>query len=262
MSSPHISLIPEHIGSILGISFTNSVLTAWLVTIVLTILAIAATREMRFVPRGIQNFFEAIIEYVLGLVEQVMENRDQARKIFPLVATIFLFVLFANLMGIFPGIGSVGIIAEHGEEKFVPLLRPTNADLNMTVALALISIVAIQILGVVALGFLKYSKRFFNFSSPLKLIIGLFELLGEFTKIISFSFRLFGNIFAGEVLLIVIGFLAPYIIPVPFLILEVFAGFIQAFIFAVLTLVFYKVAITQEAGEEAVEKDSLENKPA
>ncbi|HEY4495547.1 MAG TPA: F0F1 ATP synthase subunit A [Candidatus Paceibacterota bacterium] len=261
MSSPHISLIPEHIGSILGISFTNSVLTAWLVTVVLTILAVAATREMRFVPRGIQNFFETIIEYVLGLVEQVMENRDQARRIFPLVATIFLFVLFANLLGIFPGIGSVGIIAKHGEE-FIPLLRPTNADLNMTVALAMISIVAIQILGAVALGFLKYSKRFFNFSSPLKLIIGLFELLGEFTKIISFSFRLFGNIFAGEVLLIVIGFLAPYVIPVPFLFLEIFTGFIQAFIFAILTLVFYKVAITQEVEEEAVEKDSLENKTA
>lgn len=257
MSSPHISLIPEHIGSIFGLSITNSVVTAWLVTIILTILAVAATREMRFVPRGIQNFFETIIEYVLGLVEQVMENKDQARKIFPLVATIFLFALFANMMGILPGIGSVGIIAEHGGGEFIPLFRPTNADLNMTVALALISIVAIQILGVLALGFAKYAKRFFNFSSPLKTIIGLFELLGEFTKIISFSFRLFGNIFAGEVLLIVIGFLAPYIIPLPFLFLEIFTGFIQAFVFAVLTLVFYKVAITQEG--EVEEKSEIVN---
>ena len=123
----------------------------------------------------------------------------------------------------------------------------------MTVALAMISIVAIQILGIIALGFIKYSKRFFNFSSPLKLIIGLLNCWENLPKSFLFLFRLFGNIFAGEVLLIVIGFLAPYIIPVPVSLLEIFTGFIQAFIFAVLTLVFYKVAITQEVGEDAEE---------
>lgn len=260
MSSPHISLIPQKVASILGFEITNSVLTAWIAAALLIVLAIAVTRNIRFVPRGLQNVFETAIEYLLGLVEQVVGDKDRARKIFPLVATIFLFILTANWLGILPGVGSFGIYESHGNDlEFIPLLRPANADLNMTVALALISVVAIQMFGVIVLGFFKYGKRFFNFSSPLKTIIGFFELLGEFTKIISFSFRLFGNIFAGEVLLIVIGFLVPYVLPVPFLILEIFAGFIQAFIFAILTLVFYKVAITQES--ETEESTQEETKP-
>lgn len=254
MASPHITLIPEPIAHIGGFVVTNSLLTAWIVFILLTILAVSATKKMQFVPKGLQNIFEFIIESILGMVEQVMEDKEKARKIFPLIATIFLFILFANWMGILPGVGSIGLYEIHqGEQEFVPLLRPTNADLNMTVALALIAIVAIQAFGVVVLGAKKYLKRFFNFSSPTKLIIGQFELLGEFTKIISFSFRLFGNIFAGEVLLIVIGFLVPYILPLPFLFLEIFTGFIQAFIFSILTLVFCKVAITQEEPEQKEE---------
>ncbi|HLC99517.1 MAG TPA: F0F1 ATP synthase subunit A [Patescibacteria group bacterium] len=249
--SPKISLIPEPIAHIGGFIVTNSFLTALIVTICLTILSLIATRHMRFVPRGLQNFFEMVVEAILGMVEQVLESKEKARQIFPLIATIFLFILFANWMGILPGVGSIGLYETHnGEQEFIPLFRSTNADLNMTVALALISIIAIQALGIFVLGLRTYLKRFFNFSSPTKLIIGQFELLGEFTKIISFSFRLFGNIFAGEVLLVVIGFLIPYIIPLPFLFLEIFVGFIQAFIFAVLTLVFYKVAITQEEAEE------------
>ncbi len=128
---------------------------------------------------------------------------------------------------------------EHGE--FVPLFRAGTADLNTTIALALVSIFMVQVFGVQTLH-LSYFKKFFDFSNPINAYVGILELISEFAKIISFAFRLFGNIFAGEVLLTVIGFLVPIIAPMPFYGLELFVGFIQALVFAMLTLVFFNMA--------------------
>jgi F-type H+-transporting ATPase subunit a len=128
----------------------------------------------------------------------------------------------------------------------VPLLRGANADLNTTLALAVIAVIAIQVLGVSAIGAIKYAKKFFNFSNPINAFVGFLELISEFSKLISFSFRLFGNIFAGEVLLMVIAFLVPYIAPLPFFFLELFVGIVQALVFMMLTLVFIKGATMSE----------------
>ncbi len=156
-----------------------------------------------------------------------------------------------NWVGLLPGVDSIGIhkdVESHGEvvEKLIPFFHPPATDLNITIAFALIAFVAIEMAGVTLLGFFKYGGKFINFHSPLAFVIGLIELLSELARLISFSFRLFGNIFAGKTLLLVVMFLAtPYLLPVPLLAYELFVGFIQAFIFAILTLFFIKLAIEE-----------------
>jgi len=156
------------------------------------------------------------------------------------VATFFIFIVTANLLALIPGfLGSLFVRVPRGR---VPLLRSPNSDLTTTLALALFSVFAIQFFSLRALGLKGYLGRFFNFTNPIRFVLGFFEMISEGVKVLSFSFRLFGNIFAGEVLLLVIAFLIPYFIPLPFMLLEVFVGVIQAFVFAVLTLTFIKTS--------------------
>ena len=223
-------------------------LTSWIATLLLIVLGLLAARNLKAIPRGIQNFFELIVELLMNLVNSVMDNREQTKKYFPLLATIFLFIITNNWLGLLPGVGTIGIHeVHHGKEVLVPLLRSGNADLNTTLALALIAVIGIQFFGIVALGIFKYAGKFINFKSPILFFVGILELISEISRLISFSFRLFGNIFAGEVLLIVIATLLPYIGPLPFYFLELFVGFIQALVFTMLTLVFIKSAITDHA---------------
>jgi F-type H+-transporting ATPase subunit a len=239
-----ISVSAEHIFSVFGIPVSNTMLTAWMAVVLLAFFSFIATRKMQKVPGGMQNFFEWMIESLFGLIESVMGDRKQTLKFFPLAATFFFFILASNWLGLLPGFGSIGI---HEGEKFVPLFRSTAADLNTTLALAMISVITIQVSGIMALGFFRYGKKFINFSSPINFFVGLLELMSEFAKIISFSFRLFGSIFAGEVLLTVITGLLPYVAPLPFLGLEIFIGGIQAFVFMLLTVAFIKIATMEMA---------------
>jgi F-type H+-transporting ATPase subunit a len=174
---------------------------------------------------------------------------DRVEKLFPLLFTFFLFIIFGNWIGLLPGVGSLGFW-EHSDngEIFVPLFRGPNADLNTTIALALISVSVTQYLSIKSLGLKNYVSRFINLKNPIKFFVGILEIISEIAKVLSFSFRLFGNIFAGEVLLIVMIFLIPLLVPVPFLILEVFVGFIQALVFTMLTAIFIVVA-TEEHHE-------------
>jgi len=145
-----------------------------------------------------------------------------------------------------PGVTSIGLYEGEGNgSQFTPLLYPPATDLNITIAFALVAVVVIQFAGIAALGAFKYGGKFINFSSPLAFAVGLIELVSEIGRIISFAFRLFGNIFAGKVLLTVAIFFAPFILPVPILAYEVFVGFIQAGVFAFLTLIFIKLAVAQ-----------------
>ncbi len=244
----NISFTPEHIITIGSFAITNSLIISWIAMAILAVFAFFATKKMKTVPSGIQNFAEVIIEALYNLIESVTGNDKQTKKFFPVVATIFFFVLLSNWLGLIPGVGSIGIYKEisghGGGEVLVPFFRSTSADLNFTLALAIISVGATQVFGAAALGLFKYGKKFINFKNPILFFVGILELIGETAKMVSFSFRLFGNIFAGEVLLLVISFLAPYAVPLPFYFLEVIVGAIQAFIFAMLTLVFMKMAVT------------------
>lgn len=235
-----ISLAAEKIADIAGFPITNSLLASLIISLFLMIVSLVLRRNIRSVPGGLQNFVEWVFEGFLKLMDGITQDHKLSQKLFPLVMTIFLFILFSNWFGLFPGFGPIGIWEEHeGKKILIPLLRSGNADLNTTLALAVISVAATQIFGILTAGVLNYSKRFVNLKNP---IIGILESVSELAKIISFSFRLFGNVFAGEVLLIVIAFLVPWFAPLPFYFLEIFVGFIQAFIFSILTLVFIKVA--------------------
>ena len=230
----HISIQSEKVFELFSVPVTNTLLTSWLVVLILIVLALLIKKKMKRVPGTLQNSAELIVDKLLDFMETVAGSRSVAEKFFPLVATIFIFVLTANWVGILPGIGSIGIREPGG--TFLPLLRSVNSDLNMTLALALVAVLLGHFFGIVTIGFKKHASKFFNFHSPISFFTGILELIGEVSRILSFSFRLFGNIFAGEVLLVIIAFLVPYVAPVPFLGLELFVGLIQALIFATLTM--------------------------
>lgn len=279
---PHVSLAAEKITSIFGFSITNSLLATWLVMGILFLFTWAATRKISLIPSGAQMLAEVIIGGLYDFFEQV--TGDNVKKFFPLVASLFLFIIVSNWMGLLPGVGTIGLhrtheeittetsttsttesqatVLPHGEPieeevvhgqttevtEFVPVLRAATADLNTTVALALISVFAIQYFGYRELGF-HYTSRFIVLNNPIMFAVGILELVSEIAKVISFGFRLFGNIFAGEVLLTVIAFLIPFIAPLPFLAMELFVGMIQALVFSMLTAVFAQIAVSH--GEHA-----------
>jgi F-type H+-transporting ATPase subunit a len=268
---PEISLAAEEIPlpfelPLFGHSVPNTLPATWLTMLLLIVVSFFATRKIKLVPSGLQNAVEAIVEMFYGFIEGVAGA--QAPLFFPLVATFFFFILISNWMGIFPGFGSVGVWAEHhGETVLVPFFRSANAHLSTTVALATISVGATQYFGFKLLG-RSFLGRYFTFKSDSakkekpaasgfaaligkmaifmervsNAFVGILELISEFIKIMSFSFRLFGNIFAGEVLLIVVSFLCAFLASLPFMALEIFVGFVQALIFSMLSLVFFMMA--------------------
>ncbi len=242
----HISLTAEPVFYFFKIPITNSLIATYVVGLFLVLIALLINKKAKLIPSKFQSLIEEIIEFFWNLCESVAG--ENARVLFPLIFTFFIFILFNNWFGLLPLVGSLGFYEHHGEEKiFVPLFRAATADINTTLALALVSVVSLQIFGLKHLK-LEYLKRFFNFSGPLNLFVGFLELVSDFAKIISFAFRLFGNVFAGEVLLTVITMLIPILLPFPFFALEIFVGFIQAFVFAMLSLVFINVLAAESHG--------------
>lgn len=247
-----ISLAAEPLFHIGNMPITNTLVITLILSILIIVTSFFLKNKIKLVPKGFQNIVESVLEALLNLVDNVTQDRKQTKRFFPLVATIFIFIILSNWIELVPGLGTIGINEMHaGKVALVPFIRSASADLNVTLAIALISVFAIQFMGIAAIGFVKYAGKFFvsPFHKPyfIGTFVGLLEIISEIAKIISFSFRLFGNIFAGEVLLIVILSLVPYIVPLPFLFLELFVGFIQALVFSMLTLVFLKMAVTETA---------------
>ena len=286
---PMVELAAPVIFHIGPFGITNALFTAWVAMLLLILVSWLATRRIPknieaasnadLVPKGIQNVMEAVVEVVHDLVKDIAGSK--ATKYFPIVMTIFLFVLVSNWIGLLPGVGTLGILEHPPEEMgingyiangsmltsqpaaspeegyiLLPLFRPASTDLNFTLGLAIISVALSWYFGIRAQGG-TFFKQFLDVSAFKKGAMGvvlnfagLLEFIGQFTRIISFSFRLFGNIFAGEVLLAVMAFLIPYIASLPFYGLEVFVGFIQAVVFMMLTLVFFVTATMSHGGEE------------
>ena len=284
-----------------GFELTNTMVTTWITVLVIIVLAFFATRRMTEVPTGLQNVFEALIEFFSDLATSIA-GPERGRRFLPLALTIFLFIVTANWLGILPGFGTIGRIEtpedvihhaevadghevdlaevhlqifdgdgsfalllpgsvddeitaadfeEHGVDDgkqaglLVPFFRSANTEVNTTLAIAIVAMVMVHFWGFRTLGILGHAGKFLNFKSgPIALFVGILEIISEVARLISFTFRLFGNIFAGEVLLIAIAFLLPLIGIIPFLGLELFVGLIQAFIFSILTLVFAALATT------------------
>jgi len=244
-----ISLAAEPVFHIGSMPITNSLVVGVIVVVLFIILALVVShKKLSDVPRGLQNLLETVMETVLDFMTSVTGNRDQAIKFFPLAATIFFFVLLSNWFGLLPGVGTIGIYeVKEGHTILVPLLRSASADLNTTLAIALASVIGTQIFGILAIGFVKHAGKYLNFRNPILFFVGLLELVGELARVMSFSFRLFGNVFAGEVLLLVVSALIPFIAPLPFLFLEIFVGLVQALVFSLLTLVFMTIATAEHA---------------
>lgn len=245
-SGIHVVLKAEEVFNVMGFPITNSLIMTWIVLAVLIGFALFFRKKIAMIPGKLQAGIEWMFEGVLNYMTEVLEDEKVARRFFPLIMTIFFFVLVGNELAFLPGVGSIGVEGEHG---LIPLLRAPAADLNMTLALAFISFFTIEVTGIATLGFLKYGSKFVNFSSPIGFVVGIIEFLSNLGRIISFSFRLFGNIFAGEVMIVVAMFFVAYLLPVPLMAFEVFVGFIQAVVFSMLTLFFIKLAIMEPHGE-------------
>ncbi|MDD4271651.1 MAG: F0F1 ATP synthase subunit A [Patescibacteria group bacterium] len=244
---------------------TNSLLNTWLVVLLVVIFGLYFKSKIKLIPRGIQNFMEAGIEMLFDVFDSVTGSRKKTLKVFPFVLSFFVFILLNNWLGLLPGVGSVGqVVSEHGKKVFVPFFRGGTADLNTTLALALIGVIASHIFGIISVGAWKYFNKFINLKAlleipkkvlkdpsvlivnPIKVFVGLLEIISELAKVASLSFRLFGNIFAGEVLVASMAAILAFGLPVPFMFLEVMVGAIQALIFTMLILTYLTMMATEE----------------
>jgi len=237
----HVVLSAETLGHFLGIPITNALLMTWLAMAVIAIFAIAVNRRLSLVPGKLQAGLEWAIEGGQAYITETLEDEKLAKRFFPLIASLAVFIAVINELEFFPGVGSIGFF--RGGE-FTPLLRASTTDLNTTLALTLISVFTIEIAGIIAVGFFRYAGKFFNFHSVVGFVVGLIEFISELARLITFSFRLFGNIFAGEVLVGIVIFFVPYLLPAPFMLFELFVGLVQGVIFSLLTLFFIKLAVT------------------
>jgi F-type H+-transporting ATPase subunit a len=307
---PHIAIAAEPLTKVGPVKLTNTMITSWVVVVLILIgIAFITTRKWSIVPSGVQNFVEAVVEAFYNLVTGIA-GEVNGRRFFPVVATIFFFVLINNWLSLTPIFNTIGWVGhetseeeqieEHGfvegtimtvteigpfelhtipfsgpsnlaisddtrtikeddpeavdkfhdaedDGKFVgeliPLFRGPNTDLNTPLAIAIWSAIFVEAWGIASLGFFKYGAKFIRLSSPIDFFVGFLELISELVRLVSFTFRLFGNMFAGEVVILMFTFLTPLIITLPFYGLELFVGVIQAFIFASLTLVFAVMAV-------------------
>jgi F-type H+-transporting ATPase subunit a len=242
----NISLAPEVLFNIGSLPITNSFFWFFCLSWLFIITAIIYKSRIKLVPGKMQNFIELLISSAYEFVESIIGPGKKAERVFPLVATIFFFIVTANLLVYIPGQAAISLNTAGGA---VPLFRAVVADYGLVFLLTIMAIIIVQLVAIISAGPFNYLGRFINFRSPMKFFLGIMELISELAKIISLSFRLFGNIFAGEVLGAVMLFLAPFFVPLPFLFLGLLTAVVQAFVFAVLTLVF--ISMASEMGEEA-----------
>ena len=264
----HVEVAPQalwHIpipGTDYEFPITNSFFMMLIVMALLMIIGVWVARRATLVPTRGQGAVELIVEFLLGLVEGAAGKR-LGRGIFPIIGGLFIFILFANYVELLPGLGSIYVIHNvNGHAEHVPLIRPPTSDLNMTIAMALLAYVMFQYLGIRAHGF---RGRIKHLATPV--FVFPIEVISETARIVSLSFRLFGNIFAGDVLLTIMYSIAAaikvtlvgFLIPVVFLYLEVLFGFIQALVFAILTLIYISLAAAEvhdDHVEESFEQES------
>ncbi len=230
----HIALTGEPVFSFLGINFTNTFVIAIVLTFLIIAFFLLAFRKKEMVPGKVQNLFEWILESIFDLFDGMTGDRKKTEEIFPLAATLFILILSCNLLEIVPGLG------------IFPFLRSPSSDVHFTFALAIFSMAFIHIAALNKLKIKEYVKKYVKFESPIMFFVGALEGIGEITRTFSLGVRLFGNLFAGEILLTVVSFLVPFLVPLPFLGLEIFVGFIQALVFSSLITVFYVVTTATE----------------
>lgn len=272
-----IAVIPplqaETLFHVSGLPITNSFVNTTLALVVFVVAAFFVRQGIKKyyaknqAPRGFLNFVEGLIEFMLGYADQVTKDRKKSLKFLPIVGSFFLFIVIANWMGLMPGTGSLYVWGTHlGEIHKLPILRPSNTDLNMTLAMAVLAVMSSHLVGILTIGFFKYANKFIKLGDLYKAIksfnpvniltavieffVGIIEVFSEVAKMVSLSLRLYGNIFAGEVLLTVLASLISFFVPLPFMGLEILVGLIQAVVFSMLTLVYLNMAAMDHGHDE------------
>lgn len=233
-----VSFSSEHLFQLGGFPITNSFLNTLFVDFIIVGIIFYISKNINIFPNKIQSLIEIAIETFYNLTESIAQKRVE--KIFPYFMSFFIFILLSNWSGLIPGVGSIGFFED---KKLIPLLKSSTSDINTTLALALISVIATHIMSVKTIGIKDYLSRFFSLN-PINLFVGILEIISEITKIVSLSFRLFGNIFAGEIVLLTVSSIFAFIVPLPFLLLEIIVGLVQALVFSMLTMVFMSILTT------------------
>jgi F-type H+-transporting ATPase subunit a len=267
----NISLAPDILFNLGSFPVTNSFLWGLILTITLIVFFGLVSRKLKKIPGPVQNFVEMIFETGYDFVRTVTGSDKKTEKVFPLVFTLFLFIIIANLLVYIPGQSAITIA--RGDDV-IPVFRAVVADYGMVFAMTMVSVIVTQLVAIYAVGPFGYVGKFLNFKGLadffkgvikgkfnfgllaqglFDVFMGVMDLVGEIAKVISLSFRLFGNIFAGEVLTAVMLFLSPFLIPLPFMLLGLLSAIVQAFVFAVLTLIYITMASEVE-GEELKEE--------
>ena len=272
---PQIQIAPDLLYPGAPVFLTNTFILTVVSAILVAILFLVAARKPRIVPRGFQNFVEWVFEQLLALCEDVA-GKVNGRRFFPWVATLFLLILFGNWWEIIPSVETIGtkaadkpgcagvmhqgiLLTGQFSSCFVPWFRPPTTDLNLTIVLSILTVVLTQIYGFRILGWRLQVGRYLSLKEgPIGLIVGIMEFFLEILRVLSLSFRLFGNIFAGDVLLLVMSFISIGIGAVPFYFLEAFVGFIQAYVFAFLALLYFTLGTTAHGHEEPEEEHAAE----
>jgi F-type H+-transporting ATPase subunit a len=266
--SHEVTIFAEPIVHFKNFTLTNSLITGWISVAIIVLISLVLRMKIKEIPGKIQNIFEVVFEGALSVCDQVTNDRSLSLRIFPFAISVFFFILLNNWLGILP-LGAFGLLesGEHGL-AFIPIIRGGTADINTTLALAVLSVLGANLFGVFSIGAWKTFNKYLNLKAlgeifkkikkeptiilvaPITFMVGLFEIIGEMAKMASLSFRLFGNVFAGEVLLASIAALVAYIVPIPFLFLEIFVGIIQAFIFSILSVVYFTIGASDHDHEE------------
>lgn len=251
------TLAPETIFHIGSFPVTNTIINVWLAMAIFLVIGILIKKQLSLRPGKFQNFFEYILEMLMGYFDQVTGDRKKTMRFMPIVGSVFFFILLSNWLGLLPGTGS--LMYHH---KMI--LRPANSDLNLTVAMALVAVISSHLFGLFTVGVFTHLNKFIQigtffkslrkgptaiFTAVIELGVGLIEIMSEIAKVLSLSLRLFGNIFAGEVLISVLSGLVSVLVPTPFMMLELLVGLIQASVFTMLTLVYLTVMTTAPHAE-------------
>jgi len=304
-----IQIQPDTIFTVFGFHVTNTLLCTWISIIVLVVFFFVGTRRHDMIPRGAQNFVEWTVEMLRRLVEGV-SGQKKGRVFFPLIATLFLFILVSNLLDVFPTVDTIGTINQSGvlaaqhagncapvlgifpscqpvagfllfgnlSNQLIPWIRPATTDLNLNLAMAISVVITVQVFGFYTQGFSRHVSHYLNvkpmfqaiihfngmgiFQGFVEFFVGLLEIVDELARIISLSFRLFGNIFAGSAVLAIFAFVLPFVSDIIFIPFELFVAFVQALVFALLTLIYLEIATTSHQHEEERVEEALEREKA
>lgn len=250
-SGPAVHITPTEVFQIGGVSITNSIFYGWITSTIIVILLILAARRIGLRPKGgLTQFIEIGSDFITNQMTSALGSRKKALYYAPYFTTFFFFIMLSNWFGLLPGVGEALTLNES------PVLRPFTADLNGTLAAATVIMVLVQYFAIKESGFFKHLGHYFNGSlkNPLTIFLGIFEMFSELIRVFSLALRLFLNVTIGEVIIAVFTYLGSFAAPItalPFVILELAVGGLQAYIFVMLSMTYLSVAIAHGAEHEA-----------